>query len=302
MALWIPITIAAAFMQNIRSAMQKSLSEAVGTGGATYARFLFALPFAPLYIYLLGPAQGVPLPTLTEAFFWYCLLGGIIQILATATLIHSFSYRNFAVGTTYSKTEAIQVILTSYLILGETVSLMGGVAIFISFIGVYVLSARGDKLDVVGTIRALGHPGAALGLASGGLFATSSVLYRGASHALEGEPSMFLAAAVTLGVVLVWQTAIMTGWFLFRDRAAITKTVKKWKLALPIGIAGVIASILWFTAVALYNTAYVRALGQVELLFVLFASVVIFKEKISRREYLGMALITGGIILMLMTR
>ena len=83
MALWIPITIAAAFVQNIRSALQKSLSESVGTGGATYARFVFALPLALVYIYLLGPASGVALPGLNGAFILSCLIGGTAQVLAT---------------------------------------------------------------------------------------------------------------------------------------------------------------------------------------------------------------------------
>ena len=44
--LWIPITVVAAFMQNLRSALQKHLKAKLSTGGATYVRFLFALPFA----------------------------------------------------------------------------------------------------------------------------------------------------------------------------------------------------------------------------------------------------------------
>ena len=50
MELWIPITIAAAFMQNLRSALQKYLKGRLSTGGATYSRFFYAVPFAWLYL------------------------------------------------------------------------------------------------------------------------------------------------------------------------------------------------------------------------------------------------------------
>jgi len=86
MALWIPITIAAAFMQNVRSAMQKSLSDATVTASATYARFVFALPFALAYIFLMGPGSGTPLPGTNLTFLYHCLIGGLAQILATAAL------------------------------------------------------------------------------------------------------------------------------------------------------------------------------------------------------------------------
>ena len=45
MELWIPITIAAAFLQNLRSALQKHLKGRLSTVGAAYARFLYAWPF-----------------------------------------------------------------------------------------------------------------------------------------------------------------------------------------------------------------------------------------------------------------
>ena len=46
MSLWIPITIAAAFLQNVRSALQKHLKGVMGTTGATFVRFGYGFPFA----------------------------------------------------------------------------------------------------------------------------------------------------------------------------------------------------------------------------------------------------------------
>ncbi len=43
---WIPITIFAAFMQNLRSVLQKHIKGRLSTGGASYVRFLYALPLS----------------------------------------------------------------------------------------------------------------------------------------------------------------------------------------------------------------------------------------------------------------
>ena len=46
MSLWVAISLAAAFLQNLRTALQKALTPRVGVVGATCARFLFAAPWA----------------------------------------------------------------------------------------------------------------------------------------------------------------------------------------------------------------------------------------------------------------
>jgi drug/metabolite transporter (DMT)-like permease len=63
-----------------------------------------------------------------------------------------------------------------------------------------------------------------------------------------------------------------------------------------VGVLGMLGSLGWFVAFALMNAAYVRALGQVELIFSAAASVLIFRERITRREVLGMALLLLAIL------
>ena len=63
-----------------------------------------------------------------------------------------------------------------------------------------------------------------------------------------------------------------------------------------------LASIAWFTAFTLQNAAYVRALGQIELLFTFFISVVVFREKTTRIEIFGILLVAAAILLLLLGR
>ena len=75
--LWIPLTIAAAFFQNLRSALQKHLKAHLSTGGATYVRFFYAWPFAVLYVWGLNEFGGFAIPAVNATFLVYCLLGGL---------------------------------------------------------------------------------------------------------------------------------------------------------------------------------------------------------------------------------
>ena len=69
-----------------------------------------------------------------------------------------------------------------------------------------------------------------------------------------------------------------------------------------VGIAGGIASLGWFSAMTLQNAAYVKAVGQVELLFSFAVSVLVFRERSSGREVGGILLVSLGILLLLLWR
>ena len=56
----------------------------------------------------------------------------------------------------------------------------------------------------------------------------------------------------------------------------------------------------WFTAMTLENAAYVRAVGQIELVFTFIASYFFFRERSNTLELAGILLIVTGIIILLL--
>ncbi|MVA98302.1 EamA family transporter [Nitratireductor sp. CAU 1489] len=298
MELWIPITIAAAFLQNIRSAMQKHLKGVMGTTGATFVRFGFGAPFALLFVAVLHFGAGHALPRLNAAFLVWMIVGGLGQIAATFLLIHLFSFRNFAVGTAYSRTEPAQAALFGLVFLGEKISAGVLAAIGVSVFGVMLISVAHTPLSWRALLAALVGRNALVGLASGALFGVTAVAYRAASLALGG-PNFIMQAAVTLAWVIVFQSLLMALWMLWKDRAEIGRIRKAWKPALIVGLAGATASFGWFMAMTLQQAAVVKALAQVEMIFTFASTVFFFRERINLMEIAGCLLIVGGILLLL---
>jgi drug/metabolite transporter (DMT)-like permease len=297
--LWIPITIAAAFLQNLRSAAQKHLKKAMGTTGATFVRFGFGVPFALLFVALLATAGGMRVPAPNVVFSAWALVGALAQIGATFLLIHLFSFRNFAVGTAYSRTEPAQAALFGLIFLGERVTTGALAAIAISVFGVMLISVAHEEKNWRSLFRSVGSRNALIGLASGTLFGISAVAYRAASLALGG-PNYVMQAAVTLAWVICFQTLVMLGWMLWKDRAELGRIARAWKLSLFTGLVGASASFGWFAAMTLQQAAVVKALAQVELLFTFAASVFFFREKISVLETVGCMLIAFGIVVLVL--
>lgn len=300
MEFWIPITIAAAFLQNVRSAMQKHLKGVMGTTGASFVRFGFGFPAAIVYVLVLHYGLGYPMPRPPSAFALWALIGGVCQIVATLLLVHLFSYRNFAVGTAYSKTEPMQAAIFALVILGEKVTAGALVAIVIGIFGVGAISLARAPLSLRSLVHALIGRAALIGLASGAAFGISAVAYRSASLSLGG-PNAMMQAAVTLAFVTVFQTVLMLAWMALRDRPEIGRVARAWKPSLLVGLSGVAASACWFTAMTLQQVAYVRALGQIELIFTFAASVFFFRERLNRWEIAGCVLIAGGILVLLLS-
>ena len=297
--LWVPITIAAAFCQNVRSALQKHLTGRLTTLGAAYVQFLYAWPFAVIYLAALNVWGGMALPEPNGVFFIYAVLGGLSQIIFTGLLMWLFTYRNFAVGTTYSKTEVIFVALLGFLILGDTVTIIAAIAIVVAAIGVMALSVRQGEITVAVLLAGLVEKPALIGFASGVFLGASVVFFRGAALVL-GYDGAIMAAAYTLAVSVVLQTLMMGAYLAVREPATLRAVFVQWRWALPVGIAGMLASACWFTAFTMQNAAYVRALGQIELVFTFAASVFFFREKTNRTEVAGIALVIAAIVILIL--
>jgi drug/metabolite transporter (DMT)-like permease len=299
MELWIPITIFAAFMQNARSALQKHLKGRLTTLGASYVRFLYAMPFAVIYCFAVREVGEYPWPAVNAQFLVYCLLGGISQILFTVVLLWLFQFRNFAVGTTYSKTETVQVALLGFLILGDSLGWVPLLAIVISAVGVMALSVGQSQVSIGRLFTGLVEKPTLIGLLCGALLGSSVVFFRGAALALDYD-GFVMAAAFTLAISIVMQVVIMGVYLAIAERQTLVDVLVHWRWSLAVGVCGVLASIGWFTAFTLENAAFVRAVGQIELVFTFIASVFIFREKTNRIEIVGILLVVTGIVLLVL--
>lgn len=290
--LWIPFTILAAAGQTARNAMQRELTAALGTVGATHVRFLFGFPFALVFLAGVLMATGLSLPMAPPVFWPWVMLGAGAQIVATAMMLATMNDRSFVVTIAYIKTEAIQAALFGVIFLGDRVTPGMVVAILVATAGVVAMSLKG-KGAMEGGVRPV-----LLGLFSGAMFALSAVGYRGAILSL-GLPSFVLAATFTLTIGLILQAGLLTLYLALRDRAVLSAIMKAWRPSLFAGFMGATASQFWFLAFALTSVANVRTLALVEVLFAQAISFFVFKQATTRREALGMTLIVLGVALLI---
>ncbi len=292
--LWIPITIGAALAQTSRNAAQRHLTPVLGTLGATLVRFFYGLPFALVWLWVVGALGGLPLPRFTAAFVGWIVLSSVTQIAATALLLRVMHERNFALGTAYAKTEVLQVAIFGLLLLGDPVTPGALIAIAFAMPGVMLLA----PIDRTRPLRALlsgwtTRP-ALLGLASGTLFGIAAVGYRGAALALP-DSAFLMAAACTLVSAQALQTVLLGGWLAVRSPDVIARVCREWRGSMFAGLMGAVASACWFTAMAIEPAAHVRTLALVEIFFGYIVAHRFFRERVNRIELTGMVLLVIGL-------
>jgi len=293
---WVPITIAAALAQTLRNAAQRHLTGDLGALGATLVRFLYGMPFAIAWLVVVWLALGAgALPPIDASFLLWTVVAALSQIAATALLLRCMEERNFALGVAYTKTEIIQVALFGLVLLGDRVSVIGILSIAVATAGVLFVSVPADTRSVAALARGWASRAALLGLGSGAAFGMAAVGYRGAALALD-TPSIVLAAAYSLVWAQSFQTILLGGYLVWRQRTIVLAVLQAWRVSMLAGAMGALGSACWFTAMAMQPVARVRTLGLIELYFSYLVSQRIFRERLSGAEFAGFLLLAAGVV------
>jgi len=291
---WIVFTLMAAFMQSIRTAGQKKLAIFLSPMATTLVRYLFGVPIAIVYLFIVMDGNiKAPLPyflSLPE-FYLYASLASIAQILATFFLVKAMALRNFAVATIFSKTEVIQTAIFGVIFFSAFLTWYAWLAVMLAVLGIVVLSApaRGTQIEAQGIVY---------GLLSGVCFAFTALWLRQASISLSF--SFIQNAAVTLAYTVVLQTIMCSIYIALREITQFVLIRQQLPLAVFVGTTSALGSIGWYTAMTYENAALVMSLGQVEILFSVLITHFLFREKISSKEYFGLAAIASSVLILLL--
>ena len=239
--LWIPITLLAATAQTLRFMFQKRLRIAtLSTGGATFARFLYAAPLIALVAIGYAVARGYGMPVMDWQFWAFAAAGGFCQISATMCVVALFQQRNFTIGITFKKVEVLLAAGFGLLFLGEGVSLPALGAISLGVLGVIIISDTPQKAGSEGP--RFFNKATALGLSCAVLFGACAVFYRGATlHIFAAD--VFSRASVTLMVAISMQFLGMAVYLSWREPGQITEVIRAWRVAIWVGLLSLLA--LW---------------------------------------------------------
>ena len=287
---WVFFTLSAVVLQTFRNALQSKLSANMSTSGVTLARFLFAPPIALTYLLLLYAFSNQDIPEFSLKFIFLVLLASLMQIFATSLMVILFKQKNFSVGAGLAKSEALVAGVLGTVFFGSQLTLFGWVGILVGAAAIFVLSGGGRKGQL--SLKTV-----IIGLACGTCFALTSLFVREASHLLN-VPFPHSAAWVLVWVLCI-QTTLLVSYIAVKNRSTFTTLKNNAKMTLATSIISCFGTICWFSAVSLHHVAYVKTLGQVEVLLTMLVATFWLKNKVQKHEILGLLLIAAAAILVM---
>jgi drug/metabolite transporter (DMT)-like permease len=296
---WIATSILGAFFQNARSSVQKKLNSEMSLMASTYVRFSFALPIIFIVFYLYFGNYDYFLKVIqNNHFILYVILGSIFQITFTFLFLYLFKFTNFLIGTALSKTEVIQIAFFEFIILKDYLNLYAVLGIIISTFGVIIFSTK----DLKNILKGFFSKSTIVGIFCGTLLALSIVFFRGSMQFIDFTDKNFDKALITLLAATFVQTTLITIYLLTFEIKQFQKIRSNVKLSFLAGLFGFSATVFWFYSFSLVQAAFVRTVGQIELLFSYISSRFMFKEKVRVIEIVGIFIFISGLILVIFNK
>jgi drug/metabolite transporter (DMT)-like permease len=300
-SIWIWATVSAAFFQALRYAGLKVLNQRLSTQVTTYTRILFTVPL--LAVYLAGVLwwTGEPLPPLSRGLVLYSCAAAIAQFIGTVLVVYLFQLGNFAVATLIIKADVIMTALIGTAFFSEAITAIGWIAIFVTMIGVIVISSgrpapAADSAAAPRSRRSAMAP-AVIGLSSALVYSLSYLCLREGILSIDPSVGTVVRAAYSVLVMATLSSVMVGVYLLVREPREVVRMFSYQRLCWFIGTTSALGSIGWFIAAALTNASYVAAVAQVQIVFTLLLSYFYFGERIHALEIAGIAIIVAGLAL-----
>lgn len=303
--------MAAGVFQALRVAGQKALSQTTSSDiqlsswSAALARCLFGLPWAVLILVVLIVLWGAP-TKLSMTFWAWTAAAAVLQILATIQQTLLLGQRNLAIGVVYVKTEVVLVALVgSTPFFAQYLTGLQWMAILVSVIGVVVITRAklGPKTGSVWDLKS-----AWLGLSGGALLAATSLTLREGGLALIDDAASMgvqlspaVAGMTTLVGLLVIQCVVVVAVMAWRDASEFNRVTKRLRPMAFTGLLSALGSACWFIGYVLMSPALVKSVGQVEFFAAVILTYLMFKERPTRTEWVGMAFVLASILMLLLS-
>lgn len=304
--MWVALALLAGLLQVLRSASALALGRAVPHAVNTWVRFVGAFLLCGAVLAAVTPALGWP--RLSATFWGWTAACAACQSTANLFLVAALAQAPFSHAIVLHKLEVALTPLVGLLLFAERPSGLGWLGIALCALGAIALHAAGRRAaaDAPHPPAAAGR-GTALALCSALAVVFASFFLKQATETCRGDnPALgttagpFLAALHTLVHAAWMQSVALTLWLLRPGGPGLGSLRGQGRRALRLMLASASCSLCWFWAYSLALVAYVKAVGQVEVLGAAAFGRLALGETGLARSLPAILLVLGGILLVLL--
>ncbi|MBN1881457.1 MAG: EamA family transporter [Deltaproteobacteria bacterium] len=284
--LWLPITLLSAVSFAAMDTVCKGISHRTGVMLLTGARIWGTLPFLVLLI------PFVEIPSLSWEFV--TIVAVLIPLDVFALVLYIWAIRSSPLSATlpFLALTPLFNILTGFILLGETVSLVGVLGIVLVTGGAYAINLHTIGKGLFEPIRSIGRErGSVIMIFLAALFSVTSVLAK--KGILLSSPLFF-----TVTYFMILSLALIPVVLVMGPGARETgrRIINDWKWLSLIGLFALISYIAHFIAVIQVEVAYMIAVKRTMPLFGIVFGKIFFDEPYFRQRMAAGALMVAGVL------
>lgn len=282
--MWIVYALLTAFMLATSDALTKRVLSSRDEYFVAWIRLVFALPL------LVASLGFITIPSLDRDFWIATALALPLEIIAIVLYTKALKLSPISLSIPFLALTPLFLIFISYLILGEKVSLMGGMGILFIAAGSYTINMHKAWSSPLEPLKAiLRERGSVMMIVVAFIYSITSSLGKMAIE--HSSPVFFGSFYFILVSILFTPIAVIKS----RKRAVITK--KDIIPLLSIGITYSLMIIFHMLAMSLTKVAYMISVKRLSLFFSIFYGYIIFREERIGERTLGSVLMFIGFLL-----
>jgi len=284
---WVTYAFLTAFFLATSDALTKKALTSRDEYLIAWLRLLFSLPV------LLGSLLFIEIPHLDTTFWSATLIALPLEIIAIILYIKALKSSPLSLTIPFLALTPLFLIILSYVILGEKVSVGGAIGIILIAIGSYTLNIHKVRHEIMEPIKAIfREPGSVMMIIVAFIFSITSSLGK---MAIEHSSPIFFGS---LYFVLI--TLVFTPIAIAKNKGRIIPAKKDMIQLLTIGVTYSLMVIFHMVAMSLTNVAYMISVKRMSLIFSIIYGHILFKEeKITERVSGGTIMFIGVVMIIL---
>lgn len=287
---WVLFALLAAFFRSLVDVFGKKSVQHLDAYVVAWAWRFFSLPFLLALLFIID------IPTLGE-WFWLALVAhGLLSALTTILYIKAIQASDLSLTIPILSFTPGFLLITSPIMLGEVISLMGIAGVLLIVMGSYLLNFKERRNGFFGPFKALFRErGPRLMLVVAVLWSIQGNIDK---IGLLNSSTLFWPIAT-----YVFITIILSGVLLYRRKTGIRAGLERGKLMdlIPLGAFSAFSIIFHMLAISLTLVPYVVSVKRTSTLMSVLYGYFIFKEHGIRERLLGASIMVVGVAIIAFT-
>ncbi|MDI6800441.1 MAG: DMT family transporter [Thermodesulfovibrionales bacterium] len=287
--IWILFALVSAFTLATSDAFTKKALLIHNEYLIAWLRLLLSLPI--LFVSLLF----IPIPPLDKDFFTAFFIALPLEVAATILYIKALRISPLSLTLPFLSLTPVFLIVVPYVLLGERISIFGGIGVFLIAAGGYTLNIKEFKKGIFEPFMAIKREkGSVYMIIVALIFSFTSSLGK---MAIEHSSPVFFGAAY-IAVLVFFLTPIA----LYKGRDELRPVLKNGAIKSAV-IPGILQSAMIIShmiAMSLANVAYMISVKRLSLLIGVFYGYLFFKESGIKERMLGTVLMLAGFMLIVL--